>query len=399
MTDHMADRPQVLIVDDRPDNLLALEAVLDPVDVDVVRANSGAEALRELLTREFAVILLDVQMPGLDGFETARHIKARDKTRQIPIIFLTAIDRGVDQQLRGYDVGAVDYQAKPFEPEMLRSKVSVFVELHRQAKLIAKQNRMLEERLQERDRAQAALSKQATELQRSNAELERFAFAASHDLREPLQVVAGLVELLGERYGPTLDDVGRRILDRARAGTTQMATLIDELLVYARVSTSALELRPLALEDVLAGAIEELAPAIAAAEATITNDPLPEVLGDEWQLRHLFVQLLDNAVKFRRGSPEIHAGVARQQGDWVMSVSDNGIGIDEADLPRVFGLFGRLHPTEDYDGQGVGLAICRRIVERHGGSIWAQSVPGRGTSVMFSLPGDDPTTQKDSGQP
>ncbi len=190
----------VLLVDDRPDNLLALRAVLEPLGLDLVEAASGEEALRHLLAGEFALIVLDVQMPVLDGFETARLIRGRERTRYVPIIFLTAISGEPEHYLRGYESGAVDYVYKPFEPEILRAKVSVFAELWTRGATIEAQREELAGRLAELDEAHAGLAAQAVELERSNAALERFAEVVGVELREPLHTVAGLLDLLDDRH-------------------------------------------------------------------------------------------------------------------------------------------------------------------------------------------------------
>ena len=382
-----ADDAAVLIVDDRPENLLALEAVLQPLDLRLTKAASGHDALRALLTEDFAVILLDVQMPELDGFETARLIKGREKNRDVPIIFLTAISREPEHQLRGYDSGAVDYLAKPFEPEVLRSKVSVFVDLHRKSRLIEAQNRLLAERLEERDRAQEALARQAVELERSNAELERFAYAASHDLQEPLQVLGGLLELLadGAPDGAGCDPDG--VLPRARAGVARMSGLVEQLLAYATVSAGTMSRRPVDLGQALARAEKDLAGRIQDLDAVVTADPLPTVVGDEWQLGRVFCHLVANALEYRSdGRPRVHVGLSRRGPEWVVSVTDNGIGMAADDLARAFTMFARLHPREQHPGHGLGLATCRRVIERHGGAIWGDSLPGQGTTISFSLP-------------
>ena len=379
----------VLVVDDRPDNLLAVEAVLDPLDVSVIRANSGKEALRHLLTADVAVILLDVQMPELDGYETARLIKARARTQNIPIIFLTARDKAIEHELDAYDTGAVDYLSKPFAPEVLRTKVQVFVDLYLQSRTIEEQRALLERRLQERDEAEAALRAQTIELERSNAELERFAFVASHDLREPLQVTSGFLALLADRLGDRGDDVGV-LIGRAVAGIEGMSRLVDDLLNYARASTGAQHPTELDLDALVEEVLEELGADIEAAGAKVTSDPLPLVLGDRWQLSGLLLHLLDNAVRFRRpeaDSVDIHVGVSRRDDHWVLSVRDNGRGVDPAVVPRLFTLLGRMPSAEGgRRGTGVGLALCRRVVERHGGEIWIDSVPGVGSTVSFTLP-------------
>ncbi|MBW3556845.1 MAG: response regulator [Actinobacteria bacterium] len=376
----------VLVVDDRPENLLAVEAVLEPLDLRILRANSGAEALRHLLVQDVAVILLDVQMPELDGFETARLIKARARTSNIPIIFLTALNREVEHQLEGYGTGAVDYLAKPFEPDVLRTKVAVFANLYRQSKTIEDQRQMLERRLEERDRAEAALRAQTVELERSNAELERFAFVASHDLREPLQVVEGFLDLVQARHARGGEEAVA-LVARARGGIQAMTALVDELLTYAKASAAEQHLEPVDLAWLFDHVRAEMGPDIDAASAVVTVDPLPVVRGDRWQLGRLLAHLLQNALKFRRGDrSEVHVGLSRREGQWVVSVRDDGIGIDPAEVPRLFTIFGRLHPRESYAGAGLGLAFCRRVVERHGGQIWLESLPGRGTTVSFTLP-------------
>ena len=376
---------RILMVDDRADNLLALEAILQPLEHPLVRAMSGEEALKRLLTEEFAVILLDVQMPGLDGFETAAHIKRREKTRHIPIIFLTAMSREIHHQLRGYGAGAVDYLAKPFEPEVLRAKVAVFLELYEKNQLLRQQSELLKERLEERDRAQAALARQATELERSNAELEQFAHVVSHDLQEPLHTLAGFLELIAER-DEELDEEAKLYIDRALAGADRMRHLILDLLEYSRVSTKGQELVPTDTDGILREVLETLHGAITETEATVTHDPLPIVQGDAWQLSQLFQNLLDNALKFRRDAPPvIHVSAEARDGECLFSVRDNGIGIDPRYAVHIFTVFQRLHGRDEYSGTGIGLAICRKIVERHGGRIWVESDQGRGATFYFTL--------------
>ena len=384
--------PKVLIVDDRPDNLLVLEAILAPLRCELVRARSGQEALRHLLHEEVAVILLDVQMPGLDGYDTARAVKGRERTRNIPIIFLTALDRELDHQLRGYGTGAVDFLAKPLEPEVLQAKVSVFLDLHEQRALVEEQATELARRLEERDAAQAALSRLTAELQRSNADLERFAVAVSHDLREPLQVGAGLLDLLAERYGAQLGAEGCEVLDDARTGLRQLGDLVSEILVKTKAGTEARERRPVPLDEALAEAKVQLAAELAAADPDLTADPLPTVTGDRWALQQVFVHVLQSALGRTGPSATIHVGVTRRHQSWVITTTDDGRPIDPGTVPRLFSLFGR---PGDADAVDAGLAIARRTVEQHGGVIWVEPGPGRGTSICFTLPADEPAGHQD----
>jgi signal transduction histidine kinase len=377
----------VLMVDDRPDNLLALEAILQPLELRLVRAASGEEALKRLLNDEFAVILLDVQMPGMDGFETAAHIKQRDRTSGIPIIFLTAISREVQHQLRGYDAGAVDYLAKPFEPEVLRAKVAVFVDLWAKNQLLQRQSELLELRLQERDRAQEALARQAMELERSNAELEQFAHVVSHDLQEPLHTLSGFLELLSEQHVKVLDEDGQLYVERAMAGADRMRQLVRDLLEYARVSTSVQPFGTVDMQAAVDGVLADLHDEIETVGATVTAEDLPTVQGDRFQLPQLVHNLIENALKFRSdAAPTVVVTCEREDDEWLFAVGDNGIGIDARYGIHIFTIFQRLHGRDDYAGTGVGLAISKKIVERHGGRIWVDSNPGAGATFFFTLP-------------
>ena len=286
------DRPNVLIVDDRPENLLALEAVIESLDITVIRAASGEDALRRLLTDEVAVIILDVQMPGLDGFETAAHIKSREKTKRIPIIFLTALSTDIEHALRGYGTGAVDYLSKPFEPDVLRAKLSVFVDLYRYAHLIEQQRELLAVRLEERDRAQAALAQQAAELERSNAELERFATVISDDLSEPMYLVAGFIDLLREHHGRDLDDEGRVMMDKADAAAQLLLDRVDNLMRYAQAATEVHDPVTVDLTEVFDDALRNLATRLRDRGAEVTADPLPLVTGDAAQLSRVFAHVM-----------------------------------------------------------------------------------------------------------
>jgi signal transduction histidine kinase len=382
--------PRVLLVDDRADNLLALRAVLEPLGLDLVEAASGEEALRHLLAGEFALIILDVQMPGLDGFETARLIRGRERTRYVPIIFLTAISGEPEHYQRGYESGAVDYVYKPFEPEILRAKVSVFAELWSRGATIAAQREELAGRLAELDEAHAGLAAQAVELERSNAALERFAEVVGVELREPLHTVAGLLDLLDDRHAGVLSDEGRTLLARALAGTDRARSIVGSLLDYARASTGELQRDRVPLAEVLAEAEAETGPQLAEAKAEVVADGLPAVAGDRRQLVELMAQLLDNAVRYRGAAPPV-VTVSAELVDGVVrvTVADNGPGVADTDLPRLFTAFARPAPaaaTANGRGAGLGLALCRRIVERHGGMIWAERGADGGLVVRFELP-------------
>jgi signal transduction histidine kinase len=372
--------PLVLLVDDRPENLLALEGVLEPLGLDLMRAGSGEEALRAVLRAEPALIIMDVQMPGLDGFETAQHILERERTALVPIIFLTAINRELQHHVRGYDLGAVDYVSKPFDPDVLRAKVRVLVERSVLRRTVAEQAEQLALRLEERDRAQVALARQTHELARSNAELERFAGAAARALRDPLLTAVGFLDLLAD------ESPGEHV-EAARRGIERTLDVLDGLNRYATVAAEPPELEELPLADVVAEALQPRDDVLDDLGGLVGCDPLPMVRGDRWQLVQLFGEIIDNAIAFRSDNDlRVHVSVSRRGDRWVVTVRDNGIGIPPDELSRLFTVFARPWGSGNRSGAGLGLATCRRIVERHGGEMWAESGADRGAAISFSLP-------------
>ena len=239
----------------------------------------------------------------------------------------------------------------------------------------------------ERTRVETALARHASDLERSNAELERFASVASHDLQEPLRTVANYVGLLGRRYQGRLDEDADDFIGYAVEGATRMQMLIDALLEYAHVGRQGEEFSVVRCDDALKGALANLRGAIDHRAALVTHDKLPSVLGDASQLSQLFQNLIGNAIKFSDGEPpRVHVGATRQEREWLFSVSDNGIGIDLEDAEQIFEIFARLHPRTKYEGGGIGLSICKKVVELHGGRIWAEPNAPNGSVFFFTLP-------------
>lgn len=240
-----------------------------------------------------------------------------------------------------------------------------------------------------------ALRRLTDDLARSNKELEQFAYVASHDLQEPLRMVSSFTQLLADRYGDKLDQDAREFIAYAVDGARRMQRLIQDLLLYSRVSTRGQRMGPLDAHDPLGDAVHNLQAAIEEAGALVTNDELPQVWGDQTQIAQVFQNLIGNALKYRRPeeAPRVHVSARRdpdRAGLWTFSVGDNGIGIEQRHFGRLFVIFQRLHGRAEYPGTGVGLALCKRIVERHGGAIWLESEPGQGTTFFFTLPPGHP---------
>ncbi|MFA4985922.1 MAG: PAS domain S-box protein [Candidatus Brocadiia bacterium] len=239
----------------------------------------------------------------------------------------------------------------------------------------------------ERKVAEERLKRTLAELSRSNKELEQFAYVASHDLQEPLRMVSSFTQLLAERYKDQLDEKARKYINYAVDGAVRMQRLIIDLLAYSRVGTRGKPLVPTDSHAILGEAIRDLAAAIEENRAIITNDDLPTVISDGTQLEQVFQNLLANAIKFHGNEqPRIHVSARDERHEWVFSVKDNGIGIEKQHAARVFEIFQRLHNRQEYPGTGIGLAVCKRIVERHGGRIWFESEPGSGTTFFFTVP-------------
>ena len=238
-----------------------------------------------------------------------------------------------------------------------------------------------------RKRAEDKLQRSLADLERSNKELEQFAYIASHDLQEPLRMVASFTQLLAERYDGQLDEKAKKYIDYAVDGAVRMQRLINDLLAYSRVGTRGNPIESTDAHSVLGEAIRNLAAVIEESKAIITNEDLPIVRTDAVQLVQVFQNLLANAIKFRgENPPHVHVSARDEEHEWVFFVKDNGIGIDPQHADRVFVIFQRLHTRLEYPGTGIGLAVCKRIVERHGGKIWFESEPGKGSTFFFAIP-------------
>ena len=510
----------ILLVDDHEENLLATEVVLADFGHNLVKARSGKEALKYLLTQDFAVILLDVQMPDMDGFETAALMRERERSRHTPIIFMTAVNKGDIHVNKGYSVGAVDYIFKPISSEVLRAKVSVFVDLFDKTEQIKEQAehlRQLESKRYRREMVQLRtqrnrffdlsldmmcivrfdgvvkelnspweltlgfskhemktaplldffdptdrdalrehwrqlqadpsktlsfecrlrhkdgtvrwllwsstafidekvfyvaahditrrklaeekyiqlnevleknVANRTAQLETANSELEAFSYSVSHDLKSPLRKIEGFSQLLTQRHSGQLDAEGLRLLSIICNSVQRMEQLIDDLLSFSRLGRKEATFARIDMTALARFAVEDLSRAEPSQRVSVAIKPLPSAWGDRSLIQQIFLNLVSNAFKFTRHQPEPAVEISATPGDKenVYCVKDNGSGFDMQYVDKLFGVFHRLHSATEFTGTGIGLALVKRIVQRHGGRVWAEGSVNKGASFFFTLP-------------
>jgi signal transduction histidine kinase len=381
----------ILLVDDRDDKLLALETVLAELGQKVVLARSGAEALRLLLQQSVAVIVLDVNMPGMDGFETAALIRQRQNFELTPIIFISAVNYSETHLARGYSLGAVDYIMSPIVPEIFRAKVSFFVELYKKTEQL-RQQAEIRSRLAQAEAARARA-------EAANSAKDRFFAILSHELRTPLTPILFCASTLST--DANLPEYARKDLEGLVRNVLLEARLIDDLLDIARISQGKFKL---ILEQIDAHALLDAAIGVCAEEIAERNLHLhrelnathADVFGDSARLTQLFWNLLKNAAKFTPPGGEITVRTSTVEGSLLIQVIDSGIGIDRAALPKIFNPFEQIQPSQ-CGGLGLGLAISKAIIEQHNGNISASSEGlGRGTTFAVRLPAITQRPQRES---
>ena len=412
----------ILIVDDKKENLFSLKSLLQLQGFEVDTAQSGEEALKKILKTEYALIILDVQMPGMDGYEVAETVTGYSKSRNTPIIFLSAVN--IDKRFitKGYASGGVDYITKPFDPDLLMLKVRTFYRLYeqnRELKLIQaalkeeiesrKQvqgaleaiNQLLEDKVDERTKELVQMNK---DLESSNAELQQYASLASHDLQEPLRKIITFTNLIREKFlssNPEAEPYMKKLISSAE----RMRNLINDLLNYSKLSVEQ-KFVETNLNELLRETISDLELSVKEKNATICIKELPWVEVIPGQMRQVFQNIISNALKFSKKdtAPFIkiwaekveggQEGAADNDGSVCIYISDNGIGFDQMYVSKIFTIFQRLHGRSEYEGTGIGLAICKKIVEKHNGDISATSKKDEGTTFRITLP-----LKQISGQP
>ena len=404
------EQVNLLLVDDRPENLLALEAILEPLGQCLIRANSGPEALKHVLADEFAAILLDVQMPGMNGFEVAEIIKSRERSRTIPIIFLSAINKEDAYVFKGYSMGAVDYVFKPFNPDVLRSKVAVFVDLYLKQREIQRQADQLREgqkrelelehrtsMLEAEARSAAKLSQMNEELHRRQLALEqamgarnRFYASMSHELRTPINAVIGYSTLMLDNiYGP-LNAKQKEGLQRSLRAARHLLELVNDVLDLSKIEAGKIELSlqpvmfPALIEDLFV-TVRPLADEYGSS-LTLEMETEPfNIVSDPRRVRQILLNLLSNAIKFGEGKP-IQVVCKRNEDKGVqLEVVDQGVGIANDDIARIFEEFVQVSESKQ-PGTGLGLPISRRLAQLLDGSLTVHSMPGEGSAFRLTLP-------------
>jgi signal transduction histidine kinase len=406
----------ILLVDDKYENLFSLKSLLQLYAYETDTASSGEEALKKILKNEYSVIILDVQMPDMDGYEVAEAISGLNKTRDIPIIFLSAVN--IDKRFiaKGYDSGGVDYITKPFDNELLLLKVRTFNRLYQQKKElkmveealrqeiemrkrsqqeIEQINSLLEYKVEERTKDLLQLNK---DLESRNAELAQYAYLASHDLQEPLRKIITFIKIIEEKYLAGIPEAKQEIT-KVITSSERMRNLINALLSYSKLSAAAL-FTTVNLNEVVKDALADLEITVKEKQADIQVCTLPDIEAIPAQMRQLFQNFLSNALKFSKKEvrPEIKiysefvdelsldAPVNEHGRNIRIHISDNGIGLDPAYIDKIFVIFQRLHGRTQYEGTGIGLAIVKKIVEKHNGLIGVKSKEGQGATFTIVLP-------------
>lgn len=407
--------PKILLVDDREDNLLSIETIFEPDGYRFVKANSGRQALKILLSEfDFALILMDVKMPDLNGFETASLIYERDKLKHIPIIFITANNFGDENLYKGYQAGAVDYIYKPIKPEVLRAKVSVLIDLYRKNRqLLAQEQRLvainqsLEMEIKERKSSEEKvkqLNRQLLEniasLEQANKDLDRFAFMASHDLQEPLRKIRMFSDRLALKYNEMMDDDGKTNIQRIHKAAERMQNLITDILTFSKISVDDPSFVNCDMNTLLGEVLIDLDEELKAKNGKILIDKLPVLSVNPSLIKPLFHNLIGNALKYSKKDTNPIVKITSETSAQLNAkanqgtspkycrifIQDNGIGFDQKYAEEIFGMFKRLHHNSEFQGTGIGLALCKKIVEQHKGFISARSKINEGSTFIISLP-------------
>ncbi len=357
-------KPKILIVDDKPENLMALRVVLKNMDVELIEAQSGNEALKATLRNDFVLALLDIQMPEMDGYELAGILREEEKTAQLPFIFISAVYTDNLNVFKGYEKGAFSFITKPFQPEILINKIKFFIDKYQQDMALIELN---------------------DDLKSINKELEAFSYSVSHDLRAPLRAVNGYAEMLKEDYEAILGEDGKRIVENINYYANKMGMLIDGLLSFSRLGKKELQKTEIDMNKMVKVILEEFGKLIPKNTKVIVGK-LHNLVADYTLMHQVMFNLISNAIKYssKKDKPVVEIYSEEHNGEIVFTVKDNGVGFDMKYEDKLFGVFQRLHSTEEFEGTGVGLAIVQRIIAKHKGKVWAEGKVNEGAVFNFT---------------
>jgi signal transduction histidine kinase len=383
----------LLVVDDDVLARQTMDVFLTREGYKVRCAPNGEIALKLAGEDSPELILLDIRMPDMDGFEVCRRLKENPQTGNIPVIFISGLEEVADK-VKGFEAGGVDYITKSFQREEALARVETHLALRRLQKQIETQNVQLQQEIAKSKSAEEALADRTIQLERINrelvalnAELDDFTNMASHDMQEPLRTLMAFSDLLRKDLGDSLSGQAAKDLTFITDAANRMQALIQDLLALSRAGRAPQKKEKVSLRECADLALEALAMRVKETGAQIMRDKLPDVWGDSTLLTQLYQNLIGNALKFSGDQrPIIHLTFEEREGTQVFGVKDNGIGIEPNYAREVFKPFRRLHGRAEYEGSGVGLAICRKIVGRHGGKIWVESEPGKGAHFRFTFP-------------
>ena len=380
----------ILIVDDMPNNLGALLDYLTDFGFEVLVAEDGESAIEQVEYALPDLILLDVLMPGIDGFETCSRLKSNQTTKDIPVIFMTALSDAEDK-VKGFSVGGVDYVTKPIQQAEVLARVTTHLSIRNLQQQLQQQNSRLQQEICDRIKIEQQLQKRTAQIETANQELEAFSYSVAHDLRNPITSINGYIWVLQEEYAYLLDEDGKHYLERVLVATERMEQLIDDILRLSQVTRSKMQFDTVDLS--------QIAREIAISLRQTANEREVEFIiaegvvaqGDEPLLKIVLENLLGNAWKYTRNKPrariefgvlepEIHTESSRQY-----FVRDDGAGFDMGKADKLFTAFCRLHGKNEFEGTGIGLATVQRIIHRHGGQIWADGEVNQGATFYFTL--------------
>ncbi len=365
----------ILIVDDSQENIISLKKVLEKNDFEVDTASSGEEALKKILKKSYVLIILDVQMPGMDGFEVAEVVKGYSRAKETAIIFLSAAKADVSMITRGYSTGALDYISKPVDINILLLKVQTFYRIYEQSRALNEMQKKLLEEIEYRKEAER--------------KKDEFISIASHELKTPMTSVKGYLQLLERSIDKNDPEVFRSRLQKVQNQVEKLNLLIADLLDFSKIESGKLKFNKkyFSLEVVLKDVLDVMQQSNPQVKLIKKGTIGEEIYGDEMRIEQVIVNLISNAIKYAPESEEIHINTEQHDDEIFLSVTDFGMGMSEEHQKKVFDKFYRIEETsERFQGLGIGLHICQEIIKRHNGKIGVNSAPNKGSEFYFYIP-------------